>query len=613
MKPASFFDDDYGKLQKKIWDPVPGNKTVSNLETVYLCNQFYKRSKKVGKSKQIYYVLTEEGLYQVKKNEVLCGFMDLTCVKMDLLIEVQDAKTIDTSLDSNPNNVHGFRLSRNGKSIEFYTNDNLLYKNWKNVLIYRCIQSTFHEEFIVTKMIGKGSFAKVYLATKKSQNIQYAIKAFNKEFMQNQHKGKESLINEISIMRQLNNDHLIRLYEVYETTNSIYFVVDLLNGGELLHRIREKGSINEKELRVLIRNLILALEHLHQKNIMHRDLKPENLLLKSKQSDSEIVVADFGLATRIDIPNILFKRCGTPGFVAPEVLLYKEGDPFYTTQCDIFSAGIIFYLLLVGKQPFQGKDYKQILRANKACEIRYDLPEFEKISNAAKDLLKKMLDARPEHRFSATQCLQHPFLHLDGEYQPGDISCGNLGSYEVEFLANVRNKQLDSQEMIGSLALHSTGKLPINGNVNTIGSLSTYSNSSITNLERKNTSSGPGASIFNKGRSDSIDQNMTGTPSSRKSNNNSLFKATLIKNSYHTSQFGGNEERKGRDDEYEENCDVGEENSPVCNSVNKMNIEKSMKHNPSKCDESSNSPKSAGTIGTPTNSAKYGKSTIAKK
>jgi len=87
----------------------------------------------------------------------------------------------------------------------------------------------------------------------------------------------------------------------------------------------EENSCTEfvKKVRVLIRNLILALEHLHSKNIMHRDLKPENLLLKSKNSDSEIVVADFGLATRIDIENILFKRCGTPGFVAPEVLLYK--------------------------------------------------------------------------------------------------------------------------------------------------------------------------------------------------------------------------------------------------------------------------------------------------
>jgi len=105
-------------------------------------------------------------------------------------------------------------------------------------------------------MIGKGSFAKVYLATKKETGISYAIKAFNKEYMSQQHKGKESLINEISIMRHLNNEHLLHLYEVYETTNSIYFVVDLVNGGELLHRIREKGHLTESNLKALIRNLL---------------------------------------------------------------------------------------------------------------------------------------------------------------------------------------------------------------------------------------------------------------------------------------------------------------------------------------------------------------------
>lgn len=116
-------------------------------------------------------------------------------------------------------------------------------------------------------------------------------------------------------MRSLHNDHLIHLYEVYETTNSIYFVVDLLSGGELLHRVRGKDNFRQRDLRILIRNLLLALKHLHDKLIMHRDLKPENLLLKTKDNDYEVVLADFGLATFVNQENILFKRCGTPGFV----------------------------------------------------------------------------------------------------------------------------------------------------------------------------------------------------------------------------------------------------------------------------------------------------------
>jgi serine/threonine protein kinase len=123
-------------------------------------------------------------------------------------------------------------------------------------------------------------------------------------------------------MRNLRSERLINLYEVYETTNSVYFVVDILNGGELLHRVRDKGTINENDLKLLMRNLILGLEYLHFKNIMHRDLKPENLLLKSKDNDHDLVIADLGLATFVNIKDILFKRCGTPGFVAPEVLSF---------------------------------------------------------------------------------------------------------------------------------------------------------------------------------------------------------------------------------------------------------------------------------------------------
>jgi len=131
-------------------------------------------------------------------------------------------------------------------------------------------------------------------------------------------------------MRQLDCGQLLKLYEVYETVNSIYFVIDVLYGGELLNRVREKGSFDDKTMRKLFKNLLTALCHLNEKNIIHRDLKPENLLLKNKNNDYDIVIADFGLATKLDNhKEIIFKRCGTPGFVAPEVLLYREGDKFY--------------------------------------------------------------------------------------------------------------------------------------------------------------------------------------------------------------------------------------------------------------------------------------------
>ncbi len=133
---------------------------------------------------------------------------------------------------------------------------------------------------------------------------------------------------------------------------------------------------------------------------MHRDLKPENLLLKNKYDDSHIVIADFGLATFLD-EQILFKRCGTPGFVAPEVLSYNDGDKFYDVKCDVFSAGIIFYILLTGVAPFQGKDYKEVLKANKNCTINFNLNAINSTDEHLQDLLEKMLDLEPENRPSS--------------------------------------------------------------------------------------------------------------------------------------------------------------------------------------------------------------------
>ena len=149
-------------------------------------------------------------------------------------------------------------------------------------------------------------------------------------------------------MRNLNNEYCLHLYEVYETENSLYLVVDLIEGGELLKHVSEiKTPFTEKEIAVIIRNLLVAVHHCHKNKIIHRDIKPDNILVKSKDNVYEIVLADFGLATKLNksIGKILFKRCGTPGYVAPEVLRWKETEPFYDFKCDVFSVGCIFYLL----------------------------------------------------------------------------------------------------------------------------------------------------------------------------------------------------------------------------------------------------------------------------
>jgi len=134
----------------------------------------------------------------------------------------------------------------------------------------------------------------------------------------------------------------MKLIEVHETMLSIFLVMELLEGGELFQLLREKRNYSENDCDIMLRRIIDSLMYMHDKGGMHRDLKPENLVLRSKDMEYDIVIADFGLAQDINKPYIHL-RCGTPGYVAPEVLDYQPNTPLYNAKCDIFSLGCIFY------------------------------------------------------------------------------------------------------------------------------------------------------------------------------------------------------------------------------------------------------------------------------
>lgn len=172
------------------------------------------------------------------------------------------------------------------------------------------------------KMIGKGSFARVYLVEDKLTQVKYAVKAFSKEYLVSQSKGKESLMNEIDIMQAIKNPYILNLEEVHESKNSIYLVLELLEGGELFNQMSQKITISINDTRRVMKCLLDALSYLAEKNIMHRDLKPENLLLKDKckLESATLKLIDFGLATYCDLDVYIFKRCGSPGYVAPEII-----------------------------------------------------------------------------------------------------------------------------------------------------------------------------------------------------------------------------------------------------------------------------------------------------
>ena len=151
-------------------------------------------------------------------------------------------------------------------------------------------------------MIGKGHFAKVYMASHNATKAVYAVKAFSKDYLDGQEKGKESFMNEIYLLKGLDNKSILKLYEIYETENSLYLVLQLVKGGELLQKINQQ-RFDEKQIGKCLGNLLAAVEHMHSRQIIHRDLKPDNILLKCSSSISELVIADFGLATFLDLKN----------------------------------------------------------------------------------------------------------------------------------------------------------------------------------------------------------------------------------------------------------------------------------------------------------------------
>ncbi|KAG1690851.1 hypothetical protein DVH05_027453 [Phytophthora capsici] len=183
-------------------------------------------------------------------------------------------------------------------------------------------------------------------------------------------------------------------------------VMEEMSGGELFDRIVEKEKYSEKEASCVVKKLADALLYCHQKGIVHRDLKPENLLYQSTDEDAEIKIADFGLAKLIKGDSLMQTACGTPGYVAPEIL---EGRP-YGAEVDLWSLGVIAYILLCGFPPFYDENNAALFQSIKSGVYDYPSPYWDCVSDSAKDLISRLLVVDPKKRFNAQQVLDHPWV-----------------------------------------------------------------------------------------------------------------------------------------------------------------------------------------------------------
>lgn len=252
-------------------------------------------------------------------------------------------------------------------------------------------------------LLGTGAFSQVVLAeSKDTPGVMHAIKCIDKKAL----KGKEdSLENEIKVLRRLKHPNIVQLLETYEDKNKVYLVMELVTGGELFDRIVEKGSYTEKDASDLIRQILEAVDYMHSQGVVHRDLKPENLLYYSPDEESKIMISDFGLS-KMEDSGIMATACGTPGYVAPEVLAQKP----YGKAVDVWSIGVIAYILLCGYPPFYDESdanlFAQILKG----EFEFDSPYWDEISDSAKDFIRHLICVDVERRYTCRQALAHPWI-----------------------------------------------------------------------------------------------------------------------------------------------------------------------------------------------------------
>lgn len=177
------------------------------------------------------------------------------------------------------------------------------------------------------------------------------MKAFAKDQLLNSSERLYNLlINEIRVMRNLSHTNIMNLLEVYETEKSIYLILDLYTGKNLNDHLESTSKLNESEVAIIMKGIIEGLIYLKSQKVMHRDIKPQNILFRNKDKlikPENIIIVDFGLAQIEDDPIYIYTRCGTPGYVAPEILKSKDKNSKYTCACDVFSTGILFHLMLV--------------------------------------------------------------------------------------------------------------------------------------------------------------------------------------------------------------------------------------------------------------------------
>jgi len=259
------------------------------------------------------------------------------------------------------------------------------------------------EEFELKEILGRGAFSVVYRAIRKTDGEEVAIKRIQKISIDR--KSQKRLTTEVEILKRVNHTNIIPLKQIVETRDKLFLVMELVDGGELFDKIIEKHFYSERDASIIVNQIVGAIDYLHKNNIAHRDLKPENLLLR-KNDDTQVMISDFGLSRILGDDSMMSTACGTPYYVAPEVVKAIS----YGKEVDMWSIGVITYFLLAGFPPFMGKTLTEIVELIIHANYSFPSPYWDNISKEAMSFVSSLLVLDPSKRLKAEEALKHPWL-----------------------------------------------------------------------------------------------------------------------------------------------------------------------------------------------------------
>ncbi|XP_043910019.1 death-associated protein kinase 3 [Protopterus annectens] len=278
------------------------------------------------------------------------------------------------------------------------------------MLVFR--QENVEELYVMGEELGSGQFAIVKRCREKSTGVDYAAKFIKKRRLSSSRRGVsiEEIEREVSILQAIKHPNIVTLHDIYENKTDVILILELVSGGELFDFLAEKESLTEEEATQFLKQILDGVHYLHSKKIAHFDLKPENIMLLDKNvPNPRIKLIDFGIAHKIDEGTEFKNIFGTPEFVAPEIVNYEP----LGLEADMWSIGVITYILLSGASPFLGETKQETLANISAVNYDFDDEYFSNTSELAKDFIRRLLVKDPKKRMTIEDSLQHPWIKVN--------------------------------------------------------------------------------------------------------------------------------------------------------------------------------------------------------